>query len=232
MSTQRTRHPGSQPESDRSEPSTRRAPRGGAVAIDTSLARSPVRRLLLGSLLSVCAALLLHAATALAQVAPAAPFAASVGSGVRGTASVSAVGAGTVLTLTLDGLTPGATYQAVLNAGTCAQPGASVTTIATFNGNTAGHATAVGEARFRGTEPIAPAALLDGDHVVRLIVADQRAQEVACAQLPQVRSVSDVPTRLPATGTASSGAITASGIVVLAAVLLVGVGTTLRQRRA
>jgi hypothetical protein len=186
--------------------------------------------LLLGSFLSVCAALLLHAPPALAQIAPAASFAASVGSGVRGTAIVSTAGAGTVVTLTLDGLTPGATYQAVLNAGTCAQPGASVTSIATFTGDAAGHATASGEARFRGTEPVAPPALLDGDHVVRLIVADQRAQEVACAQLPQVRSVSGVPTRLPATGTANSGTVTAFGIAALAAILLVALGTTLRER--
>ena len=185
---------------------------------------------------SLLLALLFIAAPAMAQQAVTAQVAASDGSSVRGTVSVAPAGDGSRLVVDLHGLMPGVTYQAVLNAGTCAQPGASVSALATLVGDAAGNATGSGAALFRGAEPIAAATLLDGDHVIRITTTpaaaagSQSAQDVACAPLPRLAQPSGAAsgatgvTRLPSTGEAAAPAIESVRLLLVPA-LLVAAGT-------
>lgn len=145
------------------------------------------------------------------------------GSGVSGTATLTAAGEGTEVTLDLQGLTPNAAAQAAMQAGTCDMPSASFAALPELTADANGTATATGEILFRGTDAVALATMADGEHVITI----QAGQVVACGVIPALASASGAPA-LPATGGVLSSlmAVTVSilGLCVLA------IGLFLRRR--
>lgn len=117
------------------------------------------------------------------------------GSGVSGTATLTGAGAGTQVVLDIQGLAPGATARAVMNANTCAMPSASFAALPDLTADATGRATATGSILFRGTDDLALATMADGAH----IIAVQTDQMVACGVIPVLASAS-VPSTLPGTG--------------------------------
>lgn len=170
----------------------------------------------LGSAL-VLLALLLLPAMALAQEAVTVQLDPVGESGVSGTATLTAAGEGTDVTLDVDGLAAGAEAQATMHAGTCAMPGASFATLPDLTADETGAATATGSVLFRGTESVALATMADGEHVIAIHVGEQ---VVACGVIPELTAEPTAPV-LPATGGApfSLAAIIAGvlGLVALSA---------------
>ena len=117
------------------------------------------------------------------------------GSGVSGTAMLTAVGEGTQVELDIQGLAPGTTARATMQANTCAMPSASFAALPDLAADAAGRATATGSVLFRGTEDVALATMADGAHVITI----QAGQTVACGVIPALTSAS-TPPALPATG--------------------------------
>lgn len=162
---------------------------------------------------------LLTAATpAAAQVPLSVPL--SGAPGVGGQAIVSVSSGTAQVTIEAEGLEPGREYLALINAGTCAQPSASVGTLGRFQAN----------AQRRGrleTRTVAAQGgwlglrldwLADGSRVV--VVRDAAGATVACGSIPAAVAA---PVQLPRTGGAPS-ALAAAGLI------LVAVGVRLRPR--
>lgn len=120
------------------------------------------------------------------------------GSGVSGMATLTRVGEGTQAVLDLQGLAPGITAQARMQANTCAMPSASFATLPDLTADATGRATATGSVLFRGTDNVALTTMADGAH----IIAIQTGQMVACGVIPAAPSVSG-PSTLPGTGGAA-----------------------------
>ncbi len=152
------------------------------------------RRRLLGALLLVTTLLLLPASALAIETVP---FNLDpVGqSGVSGGAVLTPAGEGTNVTLEIQGLPAGAEAHAIMNAGTCAQPSASFATLPDLKADANGKATATGSILFHGTEPVALAAVADGQHMISI----QTDKVVACGVIPHLAAVSG-PSQLPATG--------------------------------
>jgi hypothetical protein len=117
------------------------------------------------------------------------------GSGVSGTATLTAAGEGTLITLDIQGLAPGATAQGAMQANTCDMPSASFAALPELTADTTGRATATGSVLFRGTDVVALATMADGEHIITI----QTGQVVACGVIPELGSTSGPPA-LPATG--------------------------------
>jgi LPXTG-motif cell wall-anchored protein len=136
------------------------------------------------------------------------------GSGVSGTASLSAAGEGTDIALDIQGLAPGAAARGTMQAGTCEMPSASFATLPDLQADATGRATATGSVLFRGTEAVALATMADGEH----ILAIQTEQVVACGVIPKLASAPTPPASLPATGGAAPWlAAAAAGVLGLCA---------------
>lgn len=109
------------------------------------------------------------------------------GSGVMGTAVLSAVGNGTEVEIDLTGLEAAATYSVRLHAGTCTSPSASAAALPDFVANAGGAASVEGEALSQGTESV-PLSTFLGGHVLLISSA---SGPVACATLPTVATPPD-----------------------------------------
>jgi LPXTG-motif cell wall-anchored protein len=144
-------------------------------------------------------------------------------SGVSGTATLTAAGEGTDVTLDVTGLAPGTDARATMHANTCAMPSASFAALPDLKADATGSATAAGSVLFHGTEAVALATMADGEHVI----AVQAGQIVACGVIPKLASAAAPPT-LPATGGAASPLMAAmAGILGLCAL---SAGMFLRRR--
>jgi hypothetical protein len=117
---------------------------------------------------------------------------------VSGTATLTAAGEGTDVTLDVVGLAPNMDARATMNANTCAAPSASFAALPALKADATGGATATGSVLFRGTEAVALETMADGEHVI----AVQAGQVVACGVIPKLASAA-VPSTLPATGGAA-----------------------------
>ena len=107
----------------------------------------------------------------------------AAGSGVSGSALVAAKNDGTRVTVTLYGLAPKLAVRALLHAGTCAQPSASVATIVSATASAAGSASATGTILFHGA-PVSFIGVADGEHVVTIVAGSRVA---ACGVIPAMR---------------------------------------------
>jgi hypothetical protein len=184
---------------------------------------------------AVLAASLAVAPSALAQQpAQRAPVTAQLapqgGSGVGGTATVTAAGDAahaprledaTQVALSVSGLAPGAAAQASLHAGTCATPGASAAALPSLTADAAGRASASGFVLFRGAENVAFPTVADGAHVISVSSGDR---VVACGAIPRAAGLA---TRLPATG----GGPPLGAVLAGAGALLAAVGSRSATRR-
>jgi hypothetical protein len=130
------------------------------------------------------------------------------GSGVSGTAVLTAAGDGTHVALDVEGLAPGATARATMQAGTCAMPSASFAALPDLTADAAGRATASGSVLFHATENVALAVMADGEH----IIAIHTDQVVACGVIPKLASA---PELLPASGGVAPPSLLAAALVVL-----------------
>jgi LPXTG-motif cell wall-anchored protein len=140
-------------------------------------------------------------------------------SGVSGTATLTAAGAGTAVALDVKGLAPGADARAAMHANTCAMPSASFAALPALKADATGRATATGAVLFHGTEAVALATMADGEHVIFI----RAEQAVACGVIPKL-----APAALPETGGAPSPAAAAlAGILGLCAL---SAGLLLRRR--
>ena len=146
------------------------------------------------------------------------------GSGVSGTATLSAAGEGTNVALDMGGLAPGTAARGTMQAGTCDVPSASFAALPDLQADAAGRATATGSVLFRGTEDVALETMADGEH----IFAIQSDQLVACGVIPKLASASSPPSSLPVTGRALS-LVTAVSVGLLGLCVLSG-GLFLRRR--
>jgi len=136
------------------------------------------------------------------------------GSGVSGTATLSAAGEGTDVALDIQGLAPGAAARGTMQAGTCAMPSASFAALPDLQADATGRATATGSVLFRGTEGVALETMADGEH----IIAIQIDQVVACGVIPELASASAPPSSLPVTGRAAySVMVVGTGLLGLCA---------------
>ncbi|NLE75704.1 MAG: hypothetical protein GX605_02985 [Chloroflexi bacterium] len=120
------------------------------------------------------------------------------GSGVSGTATLTAAGDGTEVALEVQGLAASAEAQAALHAGTCQMPSASFTALPALQADADGRATASGAVLFRGAEPVALTTLADGEHII-IVSTDQAA---ACGVIPALAAAA-APATLPVTGGAA-----------------------------
>jgi hypothetical protein len=118
------------------------------------------------------------------------------GSGVSGTATLTAMGEGTQVELDIQGLAPGTTARATMQANTCAMPSASFATLPDLTAAATGRATATGSVLFRGTDDVALETMADGAHILTIQVGDM----AACGVIPALASI---PPALPATGGAA-----------------------------
>jgi hypothetical protein len=143
------------------------------------------------------------------------------GSGVSGTATLTAAGDGTQVALDVEGLAPDAAARATMQAGTCATPSASFAALPDLTADAAGRATASGAVLFHATENVALATMADGEH----IIAIHTDQVVACGVIP---NLTPAPELLPA-----SGGLTPSLLAVAPVVLglcALSAGLFLRRR--
>ena len=147
------------------------------------------------------------------------------GSGVSGMATLTAAGEGTQVELDIQGLAPGATARATMQANTCTMPSASFAALPDLQADATGRATATGSVLFRGTDNVALATMADGAHIITI----QTGQVVACGVIPMLTSASTSST-LPVTGGAAPWlmAATASGLGLCA--LLAGLFLRRRSR--
>ncbi len=104
------------------------------------------------------------------------------GSGVSGTATLSAAGDGTRVALDIKGLAPGAEARGSMRAGTCAWSGASFATLPDLKADADGRARATGSVLFHGTENVALETMADGEHIIGI----QAGQFGACGVIPML----------------------------------------------
>ena len=177
---------------------------------------------LLGTSLIVLALLLLPGLV-IAQEAVTVQLDPVDGSGVSGTATLTAAGEGTHVELDIQGLAPGAAARASMQANTCAMPSASFAALPDLQADATGRATATGSVLFRGTENVALATMADGEHTITI----QTEQVVACGVIPKLTSASASPT-LPVTGGAALWLLAA--IVGVLGLCALSAGLFLRRR--
>jgi hypothetical protein len=145
----------------------------------------------------------------------------SVGeSGVSGTATLTAAGDGTQVELDIKGLAPGTDARGSMHAGMCAIPSASFAALPDLKATETGTATATGSVLFHGTENVALAIMVDGEHIIAIQAG---GQVVACGTIPKL-----APEGLPMTGAEaiSFGTAVAVGLGLCA----LSAGLFLRQR--
>ncbi len=145
------------------------------------------------------------------------------GSTVTGTATLTADGEATNVTLEVTGLPANAAARATMQAGTCEQPGASFAELPNLQADANGRATATGKVLFRGTEDVALATMADGEHTLSVVVD----QVVACGVIPMSASAAATTAGMPETGGLAPWFV---ALVVVAALALVGLFALLLRR--
>jgi hypothetical protein len=138
------------------------------------------------------------------------------GSGVSGTATLTAAGEGTQVELDVQGLAPGAAARANMQANTCAMPSASFAALPELQADAASRATAIGSVLFRGTDNVALATMADGAHIITI----QTGQVVACGVIPMLTSASASQTLQVNGGTAPWLLAAAASVLGLCALSL------------
>lgn len=103
----------------------------------------------LGGVLLVMLTLLLWSDVGMAQGAVTVQLEPVGGSGVRGTAILTAAGEGTSVSFDVQGLPPGTSARATMQVSTCAMPSASFAALPDLTADAAGKATATGAVLFR-----------------------------------------------------------------------------------
>jgi hypothetical protein len=175
-----------------------------------------LKRLSLGGIVFVVLALLLPG-LGLAQETVTVRLEPVGGSGVSGTAVLTAAGDGTTVELDVQGLAPGTTARATMHANTCAMPSASFAALPDLQADANGKATATGSVLFRGTDNVPLTSMADGGHIITI----QTGQMVACGVIPPAASVSG-PTTLPGSGGAMPWLMAATVVALGLCVLSVG----------
>lgn len=102
---------------------------------------------------------------------------------VIGVAVLRASGDGTVAAINVSDLEPETDVHGAINAGNCAEPGASVLALEAIHTDHDGRGRTSGRLLFRGREDVALSDLADGEHVVRLFMDDA---DVACGRIPRL----------------------------------------------
>jgi hypothetical protein len=171
----------------------------------------------------VVLALLLSLSPVLAQEAVTVRLGPVGESEVSGTATLTAAGDETPVTLDIEGLAPNADAGATMHAGTCTLPSASFVGLLDLRADATGRATATGSVLFHGTENIALAAIADGEYIATV----HTAQVVACGVIPRLTSA-PAPQALPVPGGAASSPVPAA--VVVLGFCALSAGLFLRQR--
>lgn len=100
--------------------------------------------------------------------------------GIVGVAVFEAVGEGTRATINVAGLEHDAELHAVVNAGTCEEPGASALALPGFVTDEHGRGRMTARLTFRGEEDVALETLTGDPHAVRLFEGEH---DVACGQI-------------------------------------------------
>src|SRR5262245_59646613 len=103
------------------------------------------------------------------------------GSGVRGTAILTAAGEGTQVVLEVEGLAPGTTARATMHANTCTEPSASFAALPKLTADAGGNVRATGSILYLDTDAVALATMADGEHIIGI----QTGQMVACGVIPR-----------------------------------------------
>ena len=145
-------------------------------------------------------------------------------SNVSGTATLTAVGAGTQVTLQIAGLAPGSTANASMHAGTCATPSASAAALPALTAGAKGEAAASGPILFRGSEQVALADIADGAH--NITVSGPNGV-IACGVIPSLATGAD--NNLPATGSSTPWLL--AGLLLSAGLLAIAGGLWLQNQR-
>ncbi len=148
-------------------------------------------------LLGILLAVLLWPGRGMAQESVTVQLDSAGESGVSGTVMLTAAGEETQVALDIQGLAPGTTARATMQANTCAMPSASFAALPDVTADATGKATATGSVLFRGTDDVALATMTDGVHIITI----QTEQMVVCGVIPVLTSAS--PSTLPATGGAA-----------------------------
>jgi hypothetical protein len=167
--------------------------------------------------LLVLALLLARPGVALAQETITAHLAPVAGSTVSGTATITARDDAATVDLDVSNLTPGTTYRALLQAGTCEAPSASFGLLGTFQPGATGSvklmATTARISATGATIDLTLSLLADGGHIIVI----SGPGTMACGSIPAATGI------LPRTGGPS---------VLLAGMLALGVfGTGMLSRR-
>ncbi|HKC73106.1 MAG TPA: hypothetical protein VKF37_02765 [Chloroflexota bacterium] len=100
----------------------------------------------------------------------------------HGTATLTAVGAGTRVVLDVRGLPPRARALSALHGGTCSHFGLSTTVVVALRADATGRARAAGRLLFHGKQNIRLSVLTDADHVLVIVLA---GHIVACGTFPR-----------------------------------------------
>ena len=102
------------------------------------------------------------------------------GSGVRGTATLTAVDGGTEASVDVQGLPAGTTARVTLHGGTCSMLGASAAQVAELHAGAKGQAQGGGPILFRGTEKVTLVDIADNAHV---LVVEGLNHPLACGPI-------------------------------------------------
>jgi hypothetical protein len=141
------------------------------------------------------------------------------GSGVSGTATLTAQGSQTAVSLHIGGYPPDTSHPIHFHTGTCANPGPPVIPLPTMDANADGVATAT------AVVAVPLAALGDGNHLVMTHTGPPPTigMNIGCGDVPVVSAVPN----LPRTG---GGPPAADGAMIGVGALAVGLGVALRRR--
>ena len=175
------------------------------------------------TVLLVAATLMFSTGTALAQSTFSVPFSQVGGSGIEGSAVLTAAGEGTDVSLDITGLASGSTATAALHAGTCTAPSASFAELPDLTADASGRATAGGKVLFRGADPVALHDIADGEHIIAI---SQSGKMVSCAWIPVAEQIG--PAGMPRTG--GGGLLLMVAALGLVGVVILGGGLALQRQ--
>lgn len=181
----------------------------------------------LGGVLLALSLSVVLAATAFAQqqtvTVPINPVA---GSGVSGTATLTAMDGATQVALNVSGFAPNTSHATHIHTGTCANPGGIQFPLPTLTADANGNATAT------ATVNVALSALMDGNHIIMTHVGSGAnfGAGVACGDIPTVLGV-PAPA-VPAVPAVAGGPAPLAAAALLSALgfFAVGGGAFLRRR--
>ncbi len=183
----------------------------------------------LGGVLLVLSLILALAGVVSAQQTVTVPINPVAGSGVSGTATLTAVGNTTTVSLSVSGFAPNTSHATHIHTGTCANPGGIVIDLPTLTADASGAASAT------ATVNASLASLMDGNHIIQTHVTSGAnfGAGVACGDIPvtAVAAATPAATVAVAAATATPAAVAAAPAVtggpepLMAAALLAALGS-------